>query len=101
VLDDGEVLSKNDVYAGLCGFNLVHSDGKAAGNVDFLPEERGSRPSRETKYDLELDTVKEKINTKAENVKELNGKWVGMRSGTSLRELLQTHLWDIGDLQVK
>ncbi|GJX92164.1 hypothetical protein Tco_0345490 [Tanacetum coccineum] len=31
----------------------------------------------------ELDTVKEKINTKAENVKELNGKLVAMRNANN------------------
>ncbi|GJW66412.1 RNA-directed DNA polymerase, eukaryota, reverse transcriptase zinc-binding domain protein [Tanacetum coccineum] len=101
VLDDGEVyFVRRCLCLGWFWVYLVHSDGKAAGNVDFLPEERGRRPSWEIKYDWKLDTVRRRLITKAENVKEFGGKTSGLKVRDIAKGIIANVSVALGDRDV-
>ncbi|GKC84823.1 kinetochore protein NDC80 [Tanacetum coccineum] len=80
VVNSSNVIS-NDSMFDYCLTSYLHY---IAGDDDAVDREDAAFTH---KIQFEVDTVKEKINGKAENVKELEAKLEAMRSGPSLREV--------------
>ncbi|GJW32392.1 kinetochore protein NDC80 [Tanacetum coccineum] len=80
VVNSSNVIS-NDSMFDYCLTSYLHY---IAGDDDAVDREDAAFTH---KIQFEVDTVKEKINAKAENVKELEAKLEAMRSGPSLREV--------------